>query len=89
MNVRAVIDRIVNDRIAVLVAEEVNKEYSVPKEQLPEGANEGTWLSLVVEQDQVMEMAIDKNMTETMEERVKNQLSRLQQKSRGSRFKRK
>ncbi|MFA9456519.1 DUF3006 family protein [Halalkalibacter sp. AB-rgal2] len=89
MTIRAVIDRIVDGDRVVLLVEEQKKEFTVRQEQLPTAAEEGTWLLLTVEDEQIVEMTIDTKMTNRMEAKVGATLKRLRQKSNGSRFKRK
>lgn len=89
MNVSGVIDRIEDEKLAVILAEKQGKEFIVSVHQLPEESKEGTWLSLVIENHKVTAMTIDHDKTKASHNKINSQLNRIQKKSKGSKFKRK
>jgi hypothetical protein len=66
MKEKAVVDRIVDDRQAVLLVGEAELERIVLLAQLPAQAAEGVWLQVVFEGEQLVEAAVDLAETERM-----------------------
>ncbi|ERN51284.1 DUF3006 domain-containing protein [Alkalihalophilus marmarensis] len=89
MKVNGVLDRIVDSEYGVILVEELDKEYVVKKEMLPDGVSEGDWLTLLVEGGEIQSVEIDLVKTESVKSKVEAQVERLRKKSKGSRFKRK
>jgi predicted O-methyltransferase YrrM len=77
MNQKAVIDRIVDGRHAVLLVGGVETERVVPVDQLPAGAREGAWLRVRFEGDQLVEAALDPKETERARQRVGDKMAQL------------
>jgi predicted O-methyltransferase YrrM len=77
MNEKAVIDRIVDGRHAVLLVGEAETERVVPVDQLPAGAREGAWLRVRFEGDQLVESALDPEETERARQRVGDKMAQL------------
>ncbi|PYZ91941.1 hypothetical protein CR194_17215 [Salipaludibacillus keqinensis] len=89
MNTLGVIDRMEDNQYAVILAETEGKEFVVNRGELPDGAKEGTWLHLILENEKVINMTIDHDKTMAQKTKIKNQLARIKKKSSGSKFKRK
>ncbi len=68
---KAVIDRFEGEYAVVLVGDKEIK-LDIPREQLPEGAKEGSWLKISFE--------LDFEGTKTQEEKIKALLDKLKRK---------
>jgi len=79
---QAVIDRIVDGKHAVLLVGEQEVERIVPVEMLPNGAREGTWLTVSFRDDQLVHAEIDVGRTEAVRERIADKLNRLRARGR-------
>ncbi|MDV2685183.1 DUF3006 domain-containing protein [Alkalihalophilus lindianensis] len=88
MKVNGVLDRIEDGKYGVILVEEHGKEYVVNKELLPDGVSEGDWLTLLVEEDEVQSVEVDREKTDSVKKKVEAQVKRLRKRSKGSRFKR-
>lgn len=82
---RAVIDRVVDGRLAVLLVGPTEDTLHVPVEVLPEGATEGTWLALDLTR---VIVGIDEERTEARAEDVHRRMERIREERRGGRFER-
>lgn len=78
---KAVIDRIVDGQLAILLVGEDETERTVSVAELPEGANEGVWL--ILHEDGRIE--IDQEETTRTDNRIQNKLAMLRSKQ-GSKF---
>ncbi|GAA0348570.1 DUF3006 domain-containing protein [Bacillus horti] len=87
MKKSGVIDRIVDQRLAVLLVDE-QEELIVPIEELPSDVFEGSWL--IVTFDGEKRIHVEKDMKKTVEskQRIATKLEQLREKK-GSNFKRK
>ncbi|MDG5787144.1 DUF3006 domain-containing protein [Evansella sp. AB-P1] len=81
MRIKAVIDRIVDGEHAVLLVGEMEEELLLPVTQLPENANEGTWVKIDLDGDVIHSIQVDQDDTITREERIKSKMERLRQRS--------
>lgn len=73
----AVIDRVEEGRLAVLLVGEAEVERIVPVEQLPEGSRPGVWLKVRFDGDVLVEAMIDQEATERAAARVQSKLEAL------------
>lgn len=80
--IRAVVDRIVDGRYAVLLVEPSEREWVVPLERLPDEAREGVWLRIVCEGNQVIRAVIDAQLTQEAHDRIEAKLNLLRQRGR-------
>lgn len=87
MEEKAVIDRIVDGRNAVLLVGDTEREVVLPVEQLPEDASEGTWLRVQIEGHMITAIAVDRDETETVQRRIAEKMMLLRR--RGGRLTRK
>jgi hypothetical protein len=83
---RAVIDRIVDDTTAVLLIGPEETEKQVRVEDLPEGAAEGDWLILDVDQDPFTIVDTDTELTDARRAAIDDKLDRIRQRQTGNRF---
>ncbi|MCP3027242.1 DUF3006 family protein [Halobacillus sp. A5] len=86
---KAVYDRLEEDRHAVLLVEETNREYIVDKERLPEGSKVHDWFEVTLQGDKIISITRDPEAAAAQLEKVKSKRRNLKRNSRGSRFKRK
>ena len=85
MEERAVVDRIVDGRHAVLLVGESEVERIVPVDRLPGGVKEGTWLKVHFDGDELVHAEIDSATTEAVRRRIAEKLSRLRARGRDGR----
>lgn len=88
MKKKGVIDRIEDQKLAVILLENEGIEFVVEKERLPEEAKEGTWLFISVENEEITHMTIDESKTNQTLLDAQTKLDRIRDKSKGSKFKR-
>ena len=82
-----VLDRI-EDGKAVILVESIGKEFLIDESRLPEGSVEGMWFNLTIVADDIKEISIDHQITESREQQVNEKLNRLRKKKTGSKFRR-
>lgn len=86
---KGVLDRIVDGKHAVILVEELGKEYIIDVDSLPNDSKEGTWFKLKVVNDEIVEMRIDEETQEVMEKKIDDIMSKLRNKNKsGSKFRR-
>jgi Protein of unknown function (DUF3006) len=85
--IKGYLDRIEDNRFAVILAEEIKKEFIIPIEDLPEGSKEKSYFEISVENDKITSMKLDEQTTQTEQEKVNELMSKLRSKSKGSKFK--
>lgn len=83
---KAVIDRIVDDKQAVLLIGETEEECIVPIQCLPEEAVEGSILNIVFEENKIKRISLDRAATEEANQRINHKMALLRKKK-GSQFK--
>ncbi|MCQ6276579.1 DUF3006 domain-containing protein [Bacillus sp. V3B] len=83
------LDRIEENKLAVILVEDLNREFFVPIQELPEGSKPQTWFDLVIVQDNITSIHINHEATTSEQEKVSNMLAKLRSKSKASKFKRK
>ncbi|WHY03538.1 DUF3006 family protein [Neobacillus sp. DY30] len=76
-----------DDQYAVILVEDIKKEFIVPKQELPEGSKVNTYFEITVENDKITSMKLDEKTTETEKEKVDDLMAALRSQSRGSKFK--
>lgn len=81
----AVVDR-VTEGLAVLLVGDDEIEHHVPAADLPDGAGEGSWLTITVEAGAVTTMALDGDRTAAARDRIESKLDRIRRDQGGSRF---
>lgn len=83
---KGVLDRIEDGRHAVILIEEINKQFVIDISELPEQSSEGTWFTLKLENDEIKEITINQEETTHREDLIRNKLERLRSRK-GSKFK--
>jgi hypothetical protein len=73
---KAVIDRFEGD-YAILIVGDDEKRLNIPREQLPKGAKEGSWLQLDIVGNQPRNIILDDQANETARKRIAEKLNRL------------
>lgn len=76
MKIKAVIDRIENDIVTLLVGEK-DDEYEIEVSQLPTGATEGYWLLVEIDGSKIGKIELDKDETVAVEKRISEKRARL------------
>jgi len=79
---KAVVDRIVDKRHAVLLVGENEVEKIVSVDKLPPGAGEGTWLEVEFEGDELVVVEVDAEETAQVKARITAKMERLRQRGR-------
>jgi predicted methyltransferase MtxX (methanogen marker protein 4) len=79
---KAVIDRIVDGRYAVLLIGDAEEEKVILAENLPSGAVPGTWLRAQFRGGELLQSSIDADETETVKVRVATKMELLRQRKR-------
>ncbi|GEL07370.1 DUF3006 domain-containing protein [Salisediminibacterium halotolerans] len=82
-----VIDRIVDGGTAVILLEAEHSEIHADKAELPDGAGEGTHLTLTLAGNELIRAEINTDSETDARARVSAKMTRLRQKSARSRFK--
>lgn len=82
------VDRIEEERFAVVLVEALGKEFVVDVSELPETANEGSYLTVTLMNGKVCGLALNQQEAESMEREIEEKLQRIKSKSNTSRFKR-
>jgi hypothetical protein len=81
------LDRIEDDKFAVILVEEIKKEFVIPKAELPEGSTEKSYIDLTIENDKITSMKLNRQATLFEQQKVVDMMSKLRSKSKGSKFK--
>lgn len=84
----AYFDRVTDNKEALLLVEELNKEYTIPLHSLPGNVGEGTWFLIELQNEEITSIKADIDKTNDMHNQIKDQIQRLKSKKK-SRFKRK
>lgn len=73
----AVLDRIEDNRLAVLLVGEEEVERIVPVERLPQGSRAGVWLRVRFDGDTLVEAMINEEATQRAKARIQDKLQAL------------
>lgn len=87
MKIKAVIDRIEDGKYAVLLLEPDEEELVIPLNQLPEGAEPGSWLELMMENGEIGSILLLTEETEQRKQIIAEKMGLLR--TRGSSLRRK
>ena len=79
---KAVVDRIVDGRTAVILVGEDVRQHYYPADELPEGAREGTWLRVLIESGRIVAMEVDQEETDTARRRIQEKMAKLRARGR-------
>jgi hypothetical protein len=80
------LDRIEENKFAVILVEEIKKEFILPVAELPVGSSEKSYFDLTIENNQITSMKLNEQATMTEQQKVDDLLSKLRSKSKGSKF---
>ena len=82
-------DRVEENKHAVILVEELKKEFVIPVNKLPEGSQPKTWLDVKIADGQITSIHQDDEKTRSEQEKVDSLLSKIRSKGSGSKFQRK
>lgn len=80
-SVKAVIDRVVDRRVAVLLVGEEERPFDVLLSKLPKGVKEGDWLKIELVGQELRSAEIDRDETEKRLQRIREKMERLRRKN--------
>ncbi|MRH41443.1 DUF3006 family protein [Aquibacillus halophilus] len=83
------LDRIEEGKFAVILVDEINKEFILPKAELPVGSSEQSYFDLTIENDKITSLKLNEQTTSTEQEKVDNLISKIRSKNKDSKFKKK
>ena len=79
---KAVIDRIVDGKTAVILVGENELQYEYPADKLPQGAKEGSWLKVEIEDKEIIHISLDQQETDLNRKRIKSKMDKLRKRGR-------
>ena len=79
---KAVIDRIVDGKTAIILVGEDERQNNYPADKLPEGAREGTWLRVRVENGEIVSMEVNQEETNMVHRRIQAKMDKLRARGR-------
>ena len=79
---KAVIDRIVDGRTAVILVGDDEREHHYPVDKLPADSREGTWLRVQVAGGQIVSLEVDQEETDIVRRRIQEKMDKLRQRGR-------
>ncbi|MER1955509.1 MAG: DUF3006 domain-containing protein [Desemzia incerta] len=85
---KAMLDRIEEGK-AVLLIQDVEKEWIIDKNHLPHGSNVGDWLTIQITEGRISDMTIDQALTQEKKKTAEDLLTSIRKQPKGSKFKRK
>ena len=85
--IKGYLDRIEDNQYAVILVEEMKKEFIVPKEDLPQGSTENSYFEITIENEKITFLKLDEQTTLSEQEKVDDMMTKLRSKSKGSKFK--
>lgn len=88
MTNKGVLDRIEEEKHAIILVEELGQEFIIHVSELPEGGIVGTWFDVEITNDKISKLSIDMKETASLQEEITNKVNKLRDRGRGSRFKR-
>lgn len=79
---KAVVDRIVDRKTAVILVGEDERQHHYPAGQLPGGAVEGSWLKVQIEGGEIVTVEVDEEGTCNTRRRIQQKMERLRARGR-------
>ena len=79
---RAVVDRIVDGRTAVILVGEDERQCHYPSDELPEGVQEGTCLMVQIESGTIVTVEVDHEETDVTCRRIREKTDKLRARGR-------
>ncbi|WP_077618200.1 DUF3006 domain-containing protein [Bacillus sinesaloumensis] len=83
------VDRIEDNQHAVILVEEINKEFIIPINKLPADISPGAYVDLTIENETITSIKKNEDETNSQQQKVEDMMSKLRKKSSGSKFKKK
>lgn len=84
--IKGYLDRIEDNQFAVILVEEMKKEFIIPVGNLPEGSKEKSYFEIRIENDKIISMKLDEQTTQSEQEKVDDLMTKLRSNSKGSKF---
>ncbi|MGN7296293.1 DUF3006 domain-containing protein [Ferdinandcohnia sp. SAFN-114] len=81
------LDRIEENRHAVIIVEEINKEFIIPINQLPKESSAGSYFDISIENGKIISITLNENETISQQQKVDDMMSKIRKKNSGSKFK--
>ncbi|WP_310194942.1 DUF3006 family protein [Neobacillus niacini] len=78
-----------DNQFAVILVDELKKEFIIPKAELPAGSHEESYFDLIIENDRIISMKLNEQTTLSEQQKVDDMMAKLRSKSTGSKFKKK
>ncbi|WHZ05596.1 DUF3006 domain-containing protein [Neobacillus sp. YX16] len=85
--IKGFLDRIEDNQFAVILVEEMKKEFIIPKKDLPQGSKENSYFEITIENEKITSIELDEQTTLSEQEQVDDMMTKLRSKSKGSKFK--
>ena len=82
------IDRIEEGK-AVIIVEEIKKEFVIDKKDINPSIKEGDWLQIELNEGQIEWINKDDSLTDENRKRIKGKADKVRKKSKGSKYKKK
>jgi hypothetical protein len=82
------LDRIVDDKFAVILVDETGEEFLISKEDLPRESKEKSYYNLEVCGGKVVSISLDKKASKNEKKETKDLMDRIRANSKGSKFNR-
>ncbi|MED4019031.1 DUF3006 family protein [Sutcliffiella cohnii] len=83
------LDRIEDDKYAVILVEEIGKEYVLHKDQLPHGSRIHSYFDVKIEDDRIISLTLDEKASISEQQKVDSMMAKLRSKNKGSKFSKK
>nr|TXF87500.1 DUF3006 domain-containing protein [Alkalicoccus halolimnae] len=80
------IDRIEDNKFAVIIIESLKEEYIVEASDLPDGVQSGSHLHVNISNGRITSMIYDKTKTNAVENRISDKMAELREKKKKSRY---
>ncbi|WNF38623.1 DUF3006 domain-containing protein [Bacillaceae bacterium IKA-2] len=78
---KAVVDRIVDEKLVVLLVGDQEIEKVIALEKLPAGVMEGTWIKVEFNGNDLIAIEVDEEKTSETKERVRSKMDLLRERS--------
>lgn len=80
------LDRIEDDKFAVILVDEINEEFVISKDELPEDSAKGSYFDLIIENGKITSLKLNDETTLSEQQKVDDLMSKVRSKSRASKF---
>ncbi|WP_342431550.1 DUF3006 family protein [Neobacillus sp. FSL H8-0543] len=83
------LDRIEENKYAVILVEEIQKEFIISKDELPIGSAEKSYFDITIENDKIATLKLNEQSTISEQQKTNDLMAKLRSKSKESKFKKK